>query len=162
MVNPLQKIEAEKARIMEEARRKADALDADARELARLAELAEKYGYSLVDAKAVQTPHHPPAEVDPAPPANSNGTAYRAAINAAENVIKAAGAPLELSVIFDACVDMGVPLAGKRPQSTLSAYLSHPASTVYSVRRGVYWLKGVDLPNGFSGLLPPTKLPEAS
>ena len=120
-------------KFLADAQREAEALDADARELERLAALAEKYGYSSVEKQqsngVVPNPFQTPFPFQTDTPAfDAKTPAYRAAISVAENAIKAAGQPLELSVIFDACVDQHVPLAGKRPQSTLSAYLSHGAS----------------------------------
>ena len=147
MVDPVAAIKAKKAKILADAQREADALDADAREIERLQSLAEKYGLALVE----KTQAAEPAEPDEEPEMNGvtvdlDGPAYRAAINVSENLIKAATAPLELDLLFDACVHAGVPLGGKRPRSTLSAYLSHPKSTLESIRHGVYWLKGVPVP----------------
>lgn len=140
MMNPVEVLRAKRAKILADAQRAADALDADARELERLTLLAEKYGLALVE-KTETANGEEVITVDP------SGPAYRAAINISENALKAAGRPLELNMLFDACISAGVPLAGKRPQSTLSAYLSHQASTVESIRRGVYWLKGVNPPD---------------
>jgi hypothetical protein len=162
MVDAIQKLKAEKAKILEDARRKAEALDADMRDLERLAEVAEKYGFLLVEKPAkldhpiadrivVHHPDEPPLVFD------SKTPAYRAAINVSENALRAARRPLELSELFDACAEKGVPLAGKRPQSTLSAYLAHDASTVESIRRGLYWLKGVAVPSPFDDLVSSSK-----
>jgi hypothetical protein len=133
---------ADAERVLASAKRQAEALDDDAREMEKLVTLADKYGYMLVP-KVAQNGNGL-AEIDIH--VDRNGPAYKAAISVSENALKAAGSPLELSQLFDACVSARVPLAGKRPQSTLSAYLSHQNSTVESIRRGVYWLKGVDVP----------------
>jgi hypothetical protein len=101
----------------------------------------EKHGFALIE-KADAPGDEESDEIAVSPDA----PAYKAAISVAENALKAARGPLELSQLFDACISSGVPLGGKRPVSTLSAYLSHPKSTVQSIRKGVYWLKGVDLP----------------
>lgn len=138
MVDPLEILRAKKAKILADAQREAESLDADARELERFKALAEKYGLAVVEKGA------PVKEAISRP--DTNGAAYKAAISVAEQALKAAGKPLELSELFDACHSVGVRLAGKRPQSTLSAYLAHDKSTVHSIRKGVYWLKGVPEP----------------
>jgi hypothetical protein len=150
MIDPTKLIKARKAKLLAEAQRQADALlekaqreaqtlDAEARDLDRLASLAEKYGFALVEKdKAINGSGGPSVDV--------TGPAYRAAINVSENALRAAGQPLELNELFDACLSAKVPLAGKRPRQTLSAYLSHPKSTVESIRKGVYWLKGEEVP----------------
>ncbi len=134
---------------MAKAERDADALEGEARELEHLAALADKYGLTLVEKPAGA---NGAASTEPVSRVISvtvdiNGPAYKAAINASENAIRAAGHPLELSELFDACESLGVKLGGQRPQSTLSAYLAHSKSTVESIRKGVYWLKGVPTPH---------------
>jgi hypothetical protein len=146
MTDPIATLKAQKAKILADAQQAADALDADTRELERLKALADKYGLTLVEKGASEPdsrPHDAQPLVDP------EGPAYKAAINVSENAIRAAKLPLELGILYDACIGAGVPLAGKRPQSTLSAYLAHEKSTVESIRRGLYWLKGVRRPLGY-------------
>jgi hypothetical protein len=191
-----QRLVEEAERRLGEARRKAETLDTEARELARLTALAEKYGYTLtkkvsdergpdfvaqqpdgttlaVEVKNEMIPAERQArlrsvELDLKEPDAllrgeftvieckhaplADGPAYRAAICVAENALRAAQGPLELNQIYDACLSAKVPLAGKRPLSTLSAYLSHEKSTVKSIRKGVYWLKDEPLPKGFGAL----------
>ncbi len=138
MVDPIAALKAKKAKILADAQREAEALDADARELERLASLADKYGLALVEKDTGKLNGKEETEI---PAFDPDGPVYKAAISVSENVLRTAGAPLELSVLYDACVGAGVRLGGVRPQSTLSAYLSHPKSTVCSIRKGLYWLK---------------------
>lgn len=143
-------LKAKRAQILANAQREAEALDADARELERAQAIAAKYGLELVE--KVRASGAPRAvEAKPAKPEPT----YRTAITVSETALRAAGAPLELSQLFDACQRQGVPLAGKRPQSTLSAYLAHDSSTVESIRRGIYWLRGVPVPGSGESGLPP-------
>ncbi|MGP0090725.1 MAG: hypothetical protein ACLPKB_12310 [Xanthobacteraceae bacterium] len=157
MIDPKAIIEAKKAKLLAEARRQADALlvkaqreadalDAEAHDLERLASLADKYGWALVEKTKAPNGSAAAHDNDEAPDVDVNGPAYRAAITVSEHALKAAGQPLELSELFDACLSQRVPLGGKRPASTLSAYLAHEKSTVESIRKGVYWLKGVRIP----------------
>ncbi len=147
MTDPVAVLKARRAKILADAQREAETLDADAHELERLQAIAEKYGLTLTDKTQAAAPGDVVPIVRKAMRVQRE-PAYRAAINASENALKAANGPLELSQLFDACKSLGVPLAGKRPQSTLSAYLAHEASSVVSIRRGIYWLKGVPLPKG--------------
>lgn len=78
---------------------------------------------------------------------------HKAAISACENAIKAANSPLEVNQLFDACMSLGVHLGGKRPQSTLCAYLAHETSTVRPIKRGVYWLKDAPIPQNSGTIL---------
>jgi len=135
-MDPLAALKARKAKLLADV----EALDADARELERLKALADKYGFELTEKAQTKGQNGVPVSI------NIEGPAYRAAINVAENAIRAAGQPLEFKEIYDACVSQRVPLGGKRPESTLSAYLSHSKSTVQSIRKGVYWLKNAPMP----------------
>ena len=145
MSNSADLIRAKRAKILADAQRQAASLD----ELLRLAELADQHGFVLVEKAASDAGND--SHIDEiADGINVNGPAYKAAISVAKQAIRQANWPLELSQIYDACVSTGVPLGGKRPQSTLSAYLSHPASTVESIRKGLYWLKDTPLPKEFS------------
>jgi hypothetical protein len=159
MVDPVAAIRAKKAKILADAQREAEALDADARDLERLASLAEKYGYTLAEKTPVEgevvvsegefelaNGERLAGSLIETIPVDVNGPAYKAAISVAERTLREARMPLELSVLFDSCISVGVPLGGVRPQSTLSAYLSHKNSTVESIRKGVYWLKGIPVP----------------
>jgi hypothetical protein len=164
MTDPVDILRARKAKLLAEAKRKAEALVADAKreaealdnaapELERAAAILAKYGLEVVEKDHLAKPSNdrvpnghsnedePIITVDPALPA------YRAAISVCEQAIRAANQPLELSELFDACESVGVRLGGKRPQSTLSAYLSSEKSTVESIARGTYWLKGVSRPH---------------
>jgi hypothetical protein len=127
------------AKLVAAAQLEADAVDADMRLFEQLRPLADKYGLDLVE----KANGHGGEE---AIAVNLDAPAYKAAIAVAEQALKAAGHPLELSELFDACESIGVRLGGKRPQSTLSAYLSSSHSTVQSIRKGVYWLKNVPVP----------------
>jgi hypothetical protein len=150
MVDPVDVLKAKKAKILADAQREADAVDDDVREFERLRSLAEKYDLVLVE-KSEARPRVRLVELKNGQlrdkPLEVNEAAYKAAISVAEHALKQAKGPLELTVLFDACVSAGVPIGGQRPVNTLSAYLSHPKSTVESIRKGVYWLKGVDLPH---------------
>lgn len=145
MIDPVEVLKAKKAKILADAQQQADAVDADVRELERLRSLAEKYDLVLIE-KSGDLTRFFEAKIQSEKPIELNGAVYKAAINVSENAIRAARQPLELSVLFDACESAGVKLGGQRPQSTLSAYLSHPKSTVESIRKGLYWLKGVPRP----------------
>jgi hypothetical protein len=140
MVDAASILKAKKAKILADAQRAADAVDVDLRDLERFRELADKYGLDLVEKVNGHVALVDGVFFDP------DGPAYKAAISISENAIRAAGGPLELSQLYDACVSAGVKLGGKRPQSTLSAYLSHDRSTVKSIRKGVYDLKGKPAP----------------
>jgi hypothetical protein len=161
MSDPLEALKAKKAAILADAERAASAVDDDLRALAQAQAIANRYG--LVLAKA---PEPEPESPPPPPPlpviqepsqvetlsnikllCSQNRAAYKAAICVAEYTVKQFGRPLELNDLYGACIAMGVRLGGKRPQSTLSAYLSHDSSTVESIRKGVYWLKGVPVPD---------------
>jgi hypothetical protein len=158
MSDPLETLKAKKAKILADADREAAAVDHDMRLLEEAVAVANKYGLVL----AQEPPH---ADIKPSnvliskhvfPWTADGSAAYKAAICVAENVIKQAGVPLELSVLYDACLSLNVRLGGKRPQSTLSAYLSHASSSVESIRKGLYWLKGVPLPSKKSPTDTPT------
>lgn len=141
MSDPFEQLRAKKAKILEEAQRQAAAVDADLAELERLQALASKYGLTLTATEIARgtRPMVPPGSAAAEP-------AYLRAIKAAEELVQAAGHPLELGDIYDGLVKRGVPLAGERPRSTLSAYLSHEKSTLESIRKGWYWLKGQKVP----------------
>ena len=151
MVDPVAALRAKSAQILAEAQRRAEALDADARELERLATLADKYGFTLVEkasasANGATSGIATEGDSEGLEPIDENSPAYKMAILASERALKAAGGPLELNQLFDACLHLGVQIGGKRPLSTLSAYLAHEKSTVESIRKGVYWLKGTPIP----------------
>jgi hypothetical protein len=161
MSDPANILKARKAKLLAEARRqaealvqdaerRAEALDRDAGEIERLAELAAKYGLEVVEKnplKAAAEKANGTADDDAAITVDPSLPTYRAAISVCEQALKAAKQPLELSELFDACEAAGVRLGGKRPQNTLSAYLSHAKSTVESIAKGTYWLKGVSRPH---------------
>src|SRR5690606_8920987 len=130
MIDPMEAIKARKAKILADAEREAAALDADVREIERLQNIADKYGLTLTE-----KPKEPAAGAVSAPTEKRDPT-YKAAISACENAIKAANSPLEVNQLFDACMSLGVHLGGKRPQSTLCAYLAHETSTVRPIKRG--------------------------
>jgi hypothetical protein len=140
MPDPLELLRAKKAKILEDAQREAAAVDADLTELERLQTLASKYGLALTPAEIARGTT---ARISPDP---DGEPAYMRAIKAAEGLVRAANHPLELSDIYDGLVKRGVPLAGERPRSTLSAYLSHEKSTLESIKKGWYWLKGQPVP----------------
>ena len=146
-MDPIAAIKAKKAKLLAEAHR----LDAAVAELEQAQAIAAKYGFKLAEIE-VEAKVEAKSELVTVGEDNTlmivdpNGPIYKAAINISENAIKAAGAPLELSELFDACEQQGLHLKGKRPQNTLSAYLSSSASTVRSIRRGVYWLKDREVP----------------
>ncbi|MFZ1962268.1 MAG: hypothetical protein WAU78_02145 [Roseiarcus sp.] len=144
MRDPITILRAKKAKILADAQREADALDADVRKLKELSSLADKYGFALIEKDNGQLA--PDGAADEGIVVDLDGPSYKAAISASEQALKAANQPLELSELFDACESVGVKLGGKRPQSTLSAFLSHESSTVESISKGVYWLKGVPVP----------------
>lgn len=148
MSDPLELLRAKKAKILEDAEREAAAVDADLRELERLRVLAEKYGLTIAPSSIEQAVKmHEPLRILPKPGSGEREEpAYAKAIKAAEEMVRAANHPLELSDIYDGLVKRGVPLAGERPRSTLSAYLSHEKSTLESIRKGWYWLKGQPVP----------------
>jgi hypothetical protein len=141
MSDPLEALRAKKAKILEDAQREAATVDSDLAQLERLQELAGKYGLALT-----------PAEVSRGNSVRINPEryvaepAYARAIRTAEELVRVANHPLELGDIYDGLVKRGVPLAGERPRSTLSAYLAHEKSTLRSIRKGWYWLKGVPVP----------------
>lgn len=146
-MDPIAILRAKKAKILADAHREARAVEADLREIEKFQLLAQKYGLELVEKangqivpRLAEKPNHDEIAVD------TNRPIYKAAISVAEQALRRAGHPLELSEIFDACTQCGVKLGGARPQSTLSAYLSAEKSTVYSIRKGVYWLKNVPVP----------------
>jgi hypothetical protein len=160
MMDPSDILKARKAKLLAEAqrradalvaeaRRKADALDRGAPELERALALLAEYDLEVVEKNALRTAAErangrlteEEIVVDP------NLPSYRAAISVCEQAIKAAKQPLELSVLYDACLNAGVRLGGKRPQSTLSAFLSDDKSTVESISKGMYWLRGVTRPH---------------
>ncbi|UDQ87332.1 hypothetical protein LJE71_13525 [Xanthobacter autotrophicus] len=147
MASPVDLIRAQRAQILDEARRKAAALDLEARDLEKAIALLDKYGYVAIPKSEV-------GSSDEYVEVNASGAAYKAAISVAERAIRDAGRPLELRELYESCVNAGVTLSGKRPQGTLSAFLSHPSSTVRSIRRGIYWLKDVDPPEGFVTSIP--------
>jgi hypothetical protein len=142
MVDATAILKAKKAKILADAQREAEAIDVDLRELERI---AEKYGLEMVE-KANGSADSSLADITAQLEALVGGPAYKAAISVSEQAIRAANRPLEFDELFDACMEKGVRLGGERPRSTLSAYLSGSHSTVQSIRKGVYWLKGVPEP----------------
>ncbi|WP_076858709.1 hypothetical protein [Bradyrhizobium mercantei] len=148
MSDPFEALRAKKAKILADAEREAAAVDADLRDLERLKVLAEKYGFTLAPATIEQAVRmQAPLRILPKPGNEEREEpAYARAIKAAEELVRAASHPLELSDIYDGLVKRGVPLAGERPRSTLSAYLSHEKSTLQSIRKGWYWLKDEPVP----------------
>lgn len=156
MADPVQLLKAKKEQILAEAQRQAEALDSDARELERMQSLAEKYGLVLTEkpitaqktnAVTVKESPAPQLQLSPTSAAVVAIPAYKQAFAAAEKLVRAYGHPMELKDIFPRLIELGVPLAGVRPQSTLSAYLSHPKSPMLSVRKGLWWLKGEPIPD---------------
>lgn len=156
MADPVQLLKAKKEQILAEAKRQVEALDSDARELERMQSLAEKYGLVLTEKPvAVQKTSTGTVTESPAPQLQLTSSsanigavpAYKQAFAAAEKLVRGYGHPMELKDIFPRLIEQGVPLAGVRPQSTLSAYLSHPKSPMLSVRKGLWWLKGEPIPD---------------
>jgi hypothetical protein len=152
MADPISILRARRAKILAEAQRELEAIDNDLRELERLTTVVHKYGLEVVD-KATTVPRNLDDEFGDEllkivyGPEIVHGPTYKAAISVSEQTIRAANQPLELDELYDACVDKGVKLGGERPRSTLSAYLSHSASTVRSIRKGTYWLKDLPVPS---------------
>jgi hypothetical protein len=150
MSDPFEAMKAKKAKILADAERDAAAVDADMRELEKAQGIAHKYGLTLtaVPVPRVISDRHLEAVLSSF---GEDEPAYKKALFISEKAVREAGIPLELSVLYEACVQAKVPLAGKRPQSTLSAYLAHKASPLESIRRGVYWLRNMPRPRVSSG-----------
>jgi len=147
MADPLQALKAKKAEILETAQREAEAVDVDLRELERLQTLADKYGLALAPkgaagAKSASNGHAP--DLLGAPP--SSEARYVVAIREADKLVRSRARPVQFTELYEWVVGHGVVLGGKRPESTLSAYLAHDKSTLQSIRKGWYWLKGVPIP----------------
>ncbi len=63
--------------------------------------------------------------------------------------------PLDLSLLYDACVSLGVRLGGAAPSINSQRLPVTPIlNRRKSIRKGVYWLKGVPLPSRNSGDTP--------
>jgi hypothetical protein len=139
-------VKAEKAVV--EANNEAAEMDEDIEDLVRLKAIADKYGIELVERERADDQE---GNVEPQPNALQNASMYVRAKVEGEAIIRAAGKPLPLSVIYDALIHRGIVLGGKTPKNTLSAYLGQNPN-LRSTPHG-WWLASQPLPNSLNALL---------
>jgi hypothetical protein len=155
MSSPQDILKAEKAKVLEDARKameaaneRAQAIDDDLQALAQAEAIAAKYGLEIRPAAQVRptepAPASPPAKIvrfklKPAP-------VSRRAQNAAVKMIREANRPLPVRELFAAMPAQGIEIAGKRPESTFSAFLSG-CGELETAGHGYWWLRGVPRPD---------------
>lgn len=141
-------LEAKKAKILEDAQNAAAEIDHDLKKLQEMEEIVKKYGLVIVETgkDAVQGSYAILQHNKPNSRKRGTESLHHRAVREAEEVIRAAGKPVSLSDLHAAIVQKGVELGGRRPQNTLSAYLSG-SENVESIRKGWWWLKGAPVPN---------------
>jgi hypothetical protein len=160
-MDALEKLKSEKAKVLADAQARAEEIEHDMARLLEMEALAAKYGLVVVEKSRVSV-----TATVMSPSRTYSGTSLRTeggsamattlttaqpavamsrsspsqqtlAIKAAEEILLDSPEPIKLKELYQRVAARGVRLGGQRPQSTLSAYLSH-SKKICSVRKG-WW-----------------------
>jgi hypothetical protein len=132
--NPLDELEAKKAKILADAQKQAAEIDAD---MDALKVLSTKYGLDFVartkegDVVAVQVK-------------SKSKSLFSRVRSEGEAIIRQVGKPVPLGEVYDELERRGIHLSGNKPRNLLSAYLGYNPN-LRSTPQG-WWLKDAPIP----------------